>query len=265
ADQGERVAAILSAPVVEELWKGAGVLGFFYFFRRQFDGIVDGVIYATFIGLGFASVENVIYYAKAAHRGDDALALTFILRGVLSPWVHPLFTSMLGVALGYARENPGPVARLLAPVLGLGGAIGLHFVWNATATVVGGVVFLVLLPVWIAFVAAFLLMIAVLVVQKGRVMRKHLEEEVSLGTISKADLELVCSAFGLMHTRIFRGARAEAVVRATARLGLHKWHAARAEHHALQSISPAFIQPLREEIRALKAELDAAEQAASKA
>jgi RsiW-degrading membrane proteinase PrsW (M82 family) len=248
---GETFAAVLSAPVVEELWKGLGIIGFFYFLRRQFDGIVDGVIFATFIGLGFAAVENVIYYAKAAHRGDDALALTFVLRGVLSPWVHPLFTSMIGVGFGFARQSPTPLNRVLAPLVGYIAAVALHFVWNATATLIGGMFFLVLLPLWLLFVVGFLMLVASLVLKKGRVMRAHLEDEVRLGTISAEDLELVCSAFGMMRARIDYGMQGEEFVRATARLALHKWHADRAERHALESISPAFIQPLRNRIAEL--------------
>lgn len=252
AGSAETVAAVLSAPVVEEFWKTLGIIGLFYFLRRRFDGIVDGVIFATFIGLGFAAVENVIYYAKAAHRGDDALALTFVLRGVLSPWVHPLFSSMVGVGFGLARQEPTPFNRVAGPFFGFTAAVGLHFIWNATATLIGGTVFLVLLPLWLMFVVGFLMLVASLVLKKGRIMREHLEEEVTLGTISAEDLELVCSAFGVMRARIEHGREGEELVRTTARLALHKWHAARAERHALESMSPAFITPLRQRIAELK-------------
>ena len=57
------VGACISAPFVEEAMKGLAVFGVFYFLRREFDGVVDGVIYATFAALGFAAVENIIYYA----------------------------------------------------------------------------------------------------------------------------------------------------------------------------------------------------------
>ena len=40
-----------SAPITEELFKGLGVFGIFYFGRRQFDGVVDAIIYASFIAL----------------------------------------------------------------------------------------------------------------------------------------------------------------------------------------------------------------------
>src|SRR5262245_20771619 len=67
---GANVATtVISAPLSEEFWKGLCVLGFFYFLRREFDGVVDGIVYATFCALGFAAVENVSYYARAAMEG----------------------------------------------------------------------------------------------------------------------------------------------------------------------------------------------------
>ncbi|HQB42906.1 MAG TPA: PrsW family intramembrane metalloprotease, partial [Polyangiaceae bacterium] len=56
------IGSVISAPIFEEFWKGLFVFGVFIFLRTEFDGIVDGVIYATFAALGFACVENVIYY-----------------------------------------------------------------------------------------------------------------------------------------------------------------------------------------------------------
>src|SRR5579871_5128567 len=76
---GEVAGACISAPIVEEGMKGLAVLGVFYFLKREFDGVVDGVIYATFAALGFAATENVIYYANAvkADPAGNALAATF--------------------------------------------------------------------------------------------------------------------------------------------------------------------------------------------
>src|SRR5580704_3963854 len=64
-DFAQIAGACISAPIVEEGMKGVAVLGVFYFLRREFDGVVDGVIYATFVALGFAATENVTYYARA--------------------------------------------------------------------------------------------------------------------------------------------------------------------------------------------------------
>ena len=69
---GEVVSSTFVAPVIEEGTKGLAIFGVFYFLRREFDGVVDGVIYATFTAISFAAVENVIYYSNAMHEGADA-------------------------------------------------------------------------------------------------------------------------------------------------------------------------------------------------
>ena len=128
---GEVVGACVSAPLVEEFWKGLAVFGIFFFLRREFDGVVDGIIYGTFAALGFAATENVMYYARAglsevlSHQ-QGALTTTFLLRGVLSPWGHPLYTSMTGIGFGIARETEKAWLRWLAPLLGYMFAVFLH-------------------------------------------------------------------------------------------------------------------------------------------
>ena len=100
---GNFMTSVVSAPFCEEFFKGLAILGMFYFLRREFDGVVDGIIYATFCALGFAAVENVSYYARAEMANQ--LAGTFFLRGILAPWGHPLYTSMTGIGFGIARES----------------------------------------------------------------------------------------------------------------------------------------------------------------
>ena len=48
----------------EELSKGLAIFGMVVFLRREFDGVLDGIIYGVFVGIGFAATENVIYYLK---------------------------------------------------------------------------------------------------------------------------------------------------------------------------------------------------------
>src|SRR5688572_7496761 len=60
---GALLGACVSAPLVEEGSKGFAVFFMFYFMRRQFDGVVDGVIYGTMAALGFAAFENILYYS----------------------------------------------------------------------------------------------------------------------------------------------------------------------------------------------------------
>jgi protease PrsW len=248
------IGACVSAPIVEEGLKGLAVLGVFFFLRREFDGVVDGVIYATFAALGFAAVENVIYYGNAIKAsGEDALAATFVLRGVLAPWGHPLYTSMTGIGLGIAREARAPWLRRFAPLGGYACAIALHCVWNTAATI-SGFLTLLMLPLWFAFVAAFLGILIRLVIRKGRIIRAHLHDEVLMGNLTREELELVGSPLAAWRaTFSWGGAPGRRFVRTATRLGLSKWHAARAMAGRQRTVSADRIVPLRQELFALRA------------
>lgn len=256
---GEAIGAVCSAPIVEEGSKGVLLLGYLYFLRREFDGVVDGIIYATFVAIGFAAVENVIYYARAGFdAGGGALTGTFILRGILTPWAHPLFTSMTGIGVGLARESEKRWLRPIAPVIGYCGAVFLHAVWNGSTVlfggVEGGVLFLFLsLFLWFAFVVAFLAIVIVLVRRRGNIIRQNLLDEVALGHLSQAELELVVSAFGGLTAYFRKGKQGTEFVRAVARLALSKWHSSRAMKASTRTVSMDFIAPLRRRIRELRA------------
>jgi RsiW-degrading membrane proteinase PrsW (M82 family) len=132
ATTGEYVAATFGAPIVEETLKGLVIIGLLWRRRAELDGPTDGVIYATMVGLGFAMIENVGYYINALvspeRGGIELLGYTFVLRGLLSPLLHPIFTSMTGLGVAYAasRRRGG----YWAVALGLLAAMVLHGTWN---------------------------------------------------------------------------------------------------------------------------------------
>jgi RsiW-degrading membrane proteinase PrsW (M82 family) len=133
---GEFVSATFGAPVVEETLKGTVLVGLLWRRRQEFDGPTDGVIYAAMVGLGFAMIENVGYYINALvmpmHGGVALLGFTFVLRGVLAPFLHPLFTSMTGLGVAYTATRRdagfGPV------VIGWVLAMCLHGTWNGLSS-----------------------------------------------------------------------------------------------------------------------------------
>ncbi|MFM7307732.1 MAG: PrsW family intramembrane metalloprotease [Actinomycetota bacterium] len=126
ATVSDNAALVISAPVVEEIMKTLGILGAAK--RRQIDTPLDGAVYAGYVGLGFAMVENVIYFSQAITDGE--LGLVFVLRGLFSPLAHPYFTLWLGLAVGKAVRD----RRLhrMAALRGLVPAILLHASWNAS-------------------------------------------------------------------------------------------------------------------------------------
>src|SRR4030095_2986874 len=105
AQIGNNFGAVISAPIVEESAKAFILLLLFLFKRDEFDGIIDGIVYAGMVGLGFAMTENVLYYGRAVGGGAGALTFTWVLRGMAAPFSHPLFTSMTGIGLGWSRQS----------------------------------------------------------------------------------------------------------------------------------------------------------------
>lgn len=127
-------AAVLVAPWVEETAKGSAVLLVLLVRRREFDGIVDGIVYAGLAGVGFAFTENVLYLGRALQEGGTAgLAVTFVLRGLVGPFAHPLFTMATGIGLGVAATTSRRWLRVVAPLVGWLCAVVLHALWNLSA------------------------------------------------------------------------------------------------------------------------------------
>lgn len=256
----DALGACVSAPIVEEFFKGLAVFGMFYFLRRQFDGVVDGIVYATFAALGFAAIENIIYYSRAAEADmvtgrEGALAATFIVRGVLAPWGHPLYTSMTGLGFGLARESEKEWVRWLAPIGGYCVAVFLHSVWNTAATLSNMLVML-MLPLWFLTVIGFFIIVIWLVARKGKIIRLHLQDEVLMGFLTLQELELVSSPFGRLKASFsFGGATGRRFIDTAARLSLSKWHTGRAHRRQKLTVSADMIVPLRQELMALRHEI----------
>ncbi|BCK70264.1 hypothetical protein Srufu_042170 [Streptomyces libani subsp. rufus] len=142
--EAEAWGATVIAPVVEEVVKAAAVLFLYRFRRRDFDGITDGIVIAGITATGFAFTENVLYLGNAfgkdqslGHSGLDSLtAGTFFLRIIVSPFAHPLFTILTGLAFGitatrYPRRR---AARRALALLGLLTAVLLHAIWNGASS-----------------------------------------------------------------------------------------------------------------------------------
>ncbi|MCG8966750.1 MULTISPECIES: PrsW family intramembrane metalloprotease [Streptomyces] len=140
----DTLGATVIAPVVEESAKAAAVLLVFLFRRRNFTGIVDGVVIAGVTATGFAFTENILYLGTAFGTdqltGDRGIAsvtaATFFVRVVLSPFAHPLFTVLTGIGFGIAALSADRrrLRRVLLPLCGLLLAMGMHALWNGSAS-----------------------------------------------------------------------------------------------------------------------------------
>ena len=97
------VSSSLFAPVTEEALKGLAVLLVFLFFRREFDSILDGIVYAAVVALGFAATEDVLYYFSAYN--DQGLG------GLLISGCLALYHLWLAACLLYLLHRHWPGCR----------------------------------------------------------------------------------------------------------------------------------------------------------
>ncbi len=64
-DTSDFIDTAVTAPVLEELGKGLFLVAIVIFRRDQVHGILDGIVYAALVGIGFAFVEDIFYYLGA--------------------------------------------------------------------------------------------------------------------------------------------------------------------------------------------------------
>src|SRR6195952_1074165 len=154
---GSGAVLTLVGPAVEEAAKGAFLLVMLTGARRrEFDGVVDGLGYAGFAAVGFVFVEDIGYVAQSFSQGTETTVATVVLRLVLAPFAHPLFTSMIGLGVGLAVSRPQQPARWRYPLLGYLAAVALHALWNGSLTFgFGGyllVYVVIMIPVFVAVI-----------------------------------------------------------------------------------------------------------------
>ncbi|RNL78757.1 PrsW family intramembrane metalloprotease [Nocardioides marmorisolisilvae] len=160
----EATQSVLVAPVTEEAAKGLFILLLLLYRRAELDGILDGIVYAGMVGIGFAFMENILYLTQAYVGEDgrtggieDAVGL-FVLRGIGAPFAHPFFTAFTGIGIGIAVGSRSRLTRTVLPVIGLVFAIGAHAAWNAALLINGGsgamsAYLLLMVPAFVVMVA----------------------------------------------------------------------------------------------------------------
>ena len=199
AKAGEAFATVISAPIVEETGKALILFIFFFWKKDEFDGVIDGIVYASLAALGFAMTENILYYGRAALGGGGALTLTLIIRGFFAPFSHPLFTSMTGIGLGLARQSTNIAVKILTPIVGLMMAIFMHSIWNGSATFGGGGVFL--LTYIVVMIPAFIIMLVVIgfaLRREGQTVREYLVIDLERGFLTQEEYKALGSILGRM-------------------------------------------------------------------
>ncbi|MBD0372334.1 MAG: PrsW family intramembrane metalloprotease [Pyrinomonadaceae bacterium] len=205
------LGAIIIAPFFEELAKGLILFILFFWKKDEFDGVVDGFVYASMVGLGFAMTENFQYYGKVISQGgllsSDFQEIYFV-RGALAAYSHPLFTSMTGIGLGIARQVRNGFVKFIMPLIGLGLAMFLHFLWNFSASFAGSLSgFLAVYG--ILMVPIFLITLGIVffaLLREGRVVREYLLPDLQRGFFTQEEYNRLITIRGRMGSslRAFR-------------------------------------------------------------
>lgn len=186
------LTAVFAAPFFEECSKGLALLIVFiisYLVARrrgavEFSGVMDGIVYGSAVGFGFALAEDMLYFAQ---YGPE----TYLVRRVFGGFAHAAFTSLTGIGIGLIPWVKNPFLKPIPPILGLIGAMTLHSVFNLSATFFGGLAYIILALVVIAYIVVILVWLAV----ERRAIREELRDEVSAGVVSPEDYRLLPTYF----------------------------------------------------------------------
>ena len=132
-------SAFLEAGIPEELSKFL-IFMIFIWNDKNFNEYFDGIVYATFIGLGFACVENIEYVFSYGFQ-------TGVVRALLSVPGHFLFGVVMGYFLSMAKFHPEKrgtymISGLLLAMLAHGLFDWLLMV-ASVLPLVGGIIYLV--------------------------------------------------------------------------------------------------------------------------
>lgn len=192
----ETWSAAIVAPITEEAAKGLFILLLLWMRRHEIDGVLDGIVYAGMVGVGFAFTENILYLAAAYMGGDDvgpgglgSAVGVFVVRGIFSPFAHPLFTAFIGVGVGYAVVSRRGATRLIAPLVGYVLAVTAHAVWNGSAFFGGGRYFV--LTYVVMMVPAFLMLAGFATWarrREGVMLTRALTDAAGRGFLSQAEV-----------------------------------------------------------------------------
>lgn len=199
-DLPDKVLATFIAPATEEPAKGLFLVLTFLRMRRVIDGIVDGLVFAGLVGLGFAFVENVGYYAgaylgidEAGIDGAGATTVTFVLRGIMSPFAHPMFTAAFGIAVGLSVKQRSVPLKALLWCAGLLGSMLLHGIWNGGVSYLGGTGFMLAYGFTGLLLAATVVLAAIARRNQGRYLVRALTDIARRGWLVADEIPFIAS------------------------------------------------------------------------
>jgi RsiW-degrading membrane proteinase PrsW (M82 family) len=184
------------APIVEEFLKGLAVAIVFFIFYKEFDSILDGIIYGGIAALGFAATENTLYIFRNGYQegGWGGLFLLVFIRVIVVGWQHPFYTAFTGIGFAVARTNKNMFVKLIAPLIGFGVAVTTHAFHNTFGSMIGGLGGLAAgtFVDWIGW-TIMLGFIVWMINNERNIVRNQLYSEVTSGLISQTQYQKALS------------------------------------------------------------------------
>jgi len=195
----------LTAPVIEEFLKGAGLVLLYLIVRDELDDMMDGFVYGALCGLGFAVVEDVVYFMAGFGGTPSGVLEGFYVRVVSSGlYGHVLYTGLVGMAIGVlvTRRDPTPMRERLPLAAGIIALAVLgHALWNAPVLAlapsppVHGAAWL-LYPVDLAIKGLPLLLFVIVALRLARTRERRwldgaLDGEAGLGGVTAEELAVL--------------------------------------------------------------------------
>lgn len=178
----------LIAPLVEEPAKALALIGLFVFVRREFNGLIDGIIYGALVGFGFAMSENMLYFLG----NPEQLATVWVLRSLIFGFNHAFYSSIVGIALGLVRYDRRRWLGYVAVPGALLLAMIVHAIHNASVQV--GLVGLCI--AWIVDSGGVLVVLAVAWLAQRRErhwVETQLGPELAMDVIDSSDMQAACT------------------------------------------------------------------------
>jgi RsiW-degrading membrane proteinase PrsW (M82 family) len=186
------------APIIEEGLKGLAVLVVFLLFRKEFDSVLDGIVYGAITAMGFAALENVLYIYRNGYQefGWQGFWTLVAIRILLVGWMHPFFTAFTGIGFAIARMNRNVLVKIIAVPAGYTVAVLAHAFHNTFSSLIGGEggFFIGIIADYFGY--AFMIGVIVWVIFHERnLLKTHLREEVANGAISQKQYTTAISFF----------------------------------------------------------------------
>lgn len=219
----------IGAPVVEEAAKGLFLLLMMTGRRRsELNTLTDCLVYAGLTALGFAWLENIFYIASGESLGESLTIAA--LRLLISPFAHPLFTTMFGIGVYFALHRRSILGKLGCLLLGYLAAVLMHGLWNGSA-MFGANTYLGVYVLWMMPIFALAIVLAVNSRRREqRIVAAKLPHMVATGLLTPVE----ASWLGSMRTR-------KAAVQTALRFGGRPARAA-VKKFALQVVELAYVR-----------------------